>query len=203
MATVWAKHAGSWSTASIWAFWNETTQQIEDYGQIPQNDDIVYLNGFSVSLGTTSVTYIAKEIHNGANPYTGIAGGSLNGYNFTLVSDLYSEYSSSLYSSNFNGTTRGFMINGNIYIIGNSPSFNISLGGYSTVKINGNIYADSYNGIVFQQATNYVHVIIVNGSVIAPYATLATSYTGTSSSYITINGNCEVANLQTNGSVSM
>ena len=77
MATVWAKsNNGAWSNAALWAFWNESTQQIEDYGQIPQADDIVYLNGYIVQVNVTTYTYLqVAEIRNDLNPYTTRIGG--------------------------------------------------------------------------------------------------------------------------------
>lgn len=81
---VWAKSNGNWTTASIWAFWNETTQQIEDYGQVPQSDDIVYLNNYIVDVNLVNTSLIeAAEIHNDLNPYTNQSGGYIDLLNNT------------------------------------------------------------------------------------------------------------------------
>lgn len=79
MAVVWAKQSGNWNSTAIWAFWNETTQQIGDYGQLPQSGDIVYLNSFNVAINVLNYTYIeVAEIHNGLNPYTNRNGGYID-----------------------------------------------------------------------------------------------------------------------------
>ncbi|MBQ1732709.1 MAG: hypothetical protein II037_10910, partial [Bacteroidales bacterium] len=77
MAVVWAKSNGNWATASIWAFWNEATQQIEDYGQIPQSGDIVYCNGYTVQF-TGNLNIGNGTFINGENPYTNRSGGYFN-----------------------------------------------------------------------------------------------------------------------------
>lgn len=85
MATVWAKsNNGVWSNAALWAFWNENTQQVENYGQIPQADDIVYLNSHIVSVNLVSTSLIsAREIRNDLNPYTNLSGGYIDLLNNT------------------------------------------------------------------------------------------------------------------------
>lgn len=76
MAVVWAKSNGNWSTATLWAFWDENTQQIDDYGQTPQVDDVVYLNGYIVQVNVATYTYLqVREIRNDLNPYTARIGG--------------------------------------------------------------------------------------------------------------------------------
>ena len=83
MATVWAKSSGNWTDTTLWAFWNEATQQIEDYGQTPQNGDTIYMNGYTVSYPTSStwadnLSMKDSLISNGENPFTNNSGGSLN-----------------------------------------------------------------------------------------------------------------------------
>lgn len=81
---VWAKASGNWITTTLWAFWNESTQQVEDYGQIPQADDVVYLNTYTISVNLVNTSLIdAAEIHNDINPYTNQSGGFIDLLNST------------------------------------------------------------------------------------------------------------------------
>lgn len=77
---IWAKQAGTWTTTSLWAFWNENNQQIEDYGQAPQIGDEVYLNGFHVNAPSQDVNIGDGFVSNESltiGGYTTTAGGYL------------------------------------------------------------------------------------------------------------------------------
>lgn len=76
MAVVWAKQNGSWTDANLWAFWNETTQQIEDYGQIPQSGDDVYCNGYEIKYGS-DISVGDGIITNELCPHTNRSGGHI------------------------------------------------------------------------------------------------------------------------------
>ncbi|MBQ1719622.1 MAG: hypothetical protein II027_03130 [Bacteroidales bacterium] len=89
---IWAKQAGPWTTASLWAFWNENTQQIEDYGQAPQIGDEVYLNGFQVDALSQDINIGDGIVSNESitiGSYTTTAGGYLHctgaaGHTYTM-----------------------------------------------------------------------------------------------------------------------
>ena len=136
MAVVWAKSNGNWTTTTLWAFWNETTQQIEDYGQVPQIGDVVYCNGNNITVVTNIITGM---VTNAVNPYTNTGGGKI-----VLTNTNYS------LSSNFDAVTNEI-----IFINKNNP---VSL------TINGNIngYSDQY---IFERSTNDTLSLIINGNV--------------------------------------
>lgn len=162
MALVWAKQNGNWSDTTLWAFWNESTQQIEDYNQTPLADDVVYCNGHTINI--VSGTYIISQIRNDVNPYTNIGGGFCKGpttnstiiFNaeihsiskilslseqsslgcyFTLIGDIYcrNEYAIHI------GTNSGrCTINGNIY-----GNYAADVQWNPTLILNGNIYSEN------------------------------------------------------------
>lgn len=162
MATVFAKQAGSWTDTTLWAFWNETTQQSEDYGQVPQNGDIVYCNGYNVAIPT--VLDIGSGIlSNGTNPYTG----RVNGI-FTCAAT----------SAAVNITANLEGVNGNV----------ISFSGNQTqgAVFNGN-FLSNY-GVLLNSMANQ-QTATINGNVKGQF--IQTSYAGNFTYYININGNWE------------
>ena len=175
MAHVWAKQAGNWTDTTLWAFWNETTQQIEDYGQLPQDGDYVYANGYVISIGTYSPNNVT--ITNGYLSYTGNIDGYFNisSTTRTVSMSLISEYSSVLRIA---GNTSGSILT----IVGNitttSSSFQcairrtVSGGNRCAVSVTGNIICNGTNGSGFFDATgsNYTNLSndpfpIINGNV--------------------------------------
>ena len=189
MAVVWAKNNGNWSDTTLWAFWNETTQQIEDYGHVPQVDDVVYCNGFEIRIsGTTTAKIITNEL----NQYTNISGGHIRAdAGYTVNADLVA-YGEQIYYT-FTNATISTIINGNIIIKGNTVVFGVNAnaqGRYFT--INGNIINEGCNLLysVFSIG-NRAGNLTINGNVIIPNMRLRDAYTATGNYSIFINGDLE------------
>ena len=132
MAVVWAKSNGNWATTTLWAFWNETTQQIEDYGQTPQADDVVYCNGHVITLNANVNDKLT--ITNETNPYTSRVDGYIVCNNRIVNADLISYNTYILYS-----TSGTYQVNGDIYISHNSGVWAIDRTNSGVYTINGNI----------------------------------------------------------------
>lgn len=192
MAVVWAKSAGNWSTASLWAFWNESTQQIEDYGQTPQVGDIVYCNGYIIQ---TNGLNVQLTIRNDENPYTGIQGGHIGPQtnwvsNTTFTIKAFYCGNENLISNNSANTYFhvGLRFNCDVYIL-ETGTFCYKAGsnqGFSWT-INGNVYAYGNGGIFNDGSYNSPHNII-NGNVIS-YTNTNGSITRSGTENLTINGN--------------
>lgn len=162
MAVVWAKQAGTWTDDTLWAFWNEDTQQVEDYGQIPQIGDIVYCNGYVVQFtGTINIgngTFI-----NGENPYTNRSGGYFN------------------YSAN-----PGINIIGNCEQRGVGYLFRIAIGNSNAqLNITGNIYNEDAETFAIYPTWNITTTI--NGSLTIGNTAPVVYLNGHVSNRITIN----------------
>lgn len=166
MAVVWAKSNGNWTDTTLWAFWNETTQQIEDYGQVPQVDDVLYLDGHNVSLGNEANITVSK-ISTNTNPFTTLGSGQLTVTGGNIIT-----------------------INANIDIYFNTNGFFSITSGTATIMLNGNIQQfDSTGGIFFGSA--YVACkAIINGNLLIDSGVLRRKTDLTSTGFnITINGN--------------
>ena len=142
---VWLKNATTvtaWNTASNWAFWNEQTQQIEDYGQAPNGDDYVYLNSYIVTVASSTLSFPNGTITNKPNPYTGLTGGRFdngsNGSECTIISNL--EVGDTYMLRHGGNGQFTFNITGNI--TGSDTAVVYSKGGNNSAKLNviGNIY---------------------------------------------------------------
>ena len=141
---VWAKASADWNNATNWAFWNENTQQVEDYGQVPQTDDVVYLNGYQVNIISQTIT--VDEIRNNANPYTNRSGGQLRfrtaSTNIINCNKLVanSQIILSYYQTNIN-LTLTFNVTDSITIAPNVNFLHTNHGGTNTQTVNcPNIY---------------------------------------------------------------
>lgn len=157
MATVWAKSNGNWTTASIWAFWNETTQQIEDYGQVPQVDDDVFLNGYTIqSAGTINIG--AGTISNGTNPYTSRSGGRISSslQNFEITANLEGVGGYIFYV--MQSEISSFIINGDI----NGYGITLNAGPAYTINITGNV---SGNFLQSRYAANITKTVNIVGNI--------------------------------------
>ena len=163
MAIVWDKNGGNWNDATTWAFWNELTQQIEDYGMIPQEGDVVYSNGYD---GTLSGIITIKELNFDTNPYTGRSGGCRRAVDATILNcDIIGNNNNSIYISiwytdslTINGNVKDFQIIGTasptLVINGNVSDFlykcTSTTNGTKSLTINGNVYSikngGTYNG---------------------------------------------------------
>ena len=179
MAVVWAKSNGNWTDTTLWAFWNEVTQQIEDYGQEPQLGDTVYANGFTVSYNMATVN---NTLRNDTNPYTGNSNGSFS-YPYasiTINGDCYIG-DAGLFSGSY---TLPINYNGNIIKIG---AGGISIRNQSTININGNvIIEEGATGILFyKNEGGGQHAFVINGNLEINAGTF-----GEVLSTTTINGNC-------------
>lgn len=133
---VWAKQNGNWTDSNIWVFWNETTQQIEDYGQPPQSNDFVYCNGYIISFATT-LNIGSGTISNDTNPFTNRIGGHITATSGAVVitANLIANgeyiYQSGHLSNTINGNISGSSTNYILYRSGNALN--------STWNINGNV----------------------------------------------------------------
>lgn len=152
MAIVWDKNGGNWGNATTWAFWNELTQQIEDYGMIPQEGDVVYSNGYG---GNLSGIITIKELNFGTNPYTGRSGGQRRAANATILNcDIIGNNNNSNYISIWYADS--LTINGNV------KDFQIICSDSPTLVINGNVSNFLYKCTSESNATKS---LIINGNV--------------------------------------
>lgn len=146
---VWLKNAttvSAWNTASNWVFWNEQTQQIEDYGQAPNGDDYVYLNSYIVSVSSnTTLSFPNGTITNKPNPYTGLTGGRFdngaNGSLCTIISNLEVGETYMLRHGGNGGFT--FNITGNITGSDSAVVYNKGGNNGAILNVTGNIYGGS------------------------------------------------------------
>ena len=179
---VWAKQNGNWTSASIWAFWNENTQQIEDYGQMPQIDDVVYCNGHTITFSDTVLT--VKELHNDLNPYTQNEGGSINRTATNATISFNCDFFGDGQTNILNGAGNGipYIINGNV------NDAVIVTGTYQqSTTINGNCKNTCSSGLGGGVYKN----LIINGNVLIEEGRrffLSTASAGTQETRMTING---------------
>lgn len=197
---VWLKNATSitaWNTASNWAFWNEQTQQIEDYGQAPNGDDYVYLNGYIVQATNDTLSFPNGTITNKPNPYTGLSGGRFdngsNGLQCTIISNL--EVGGVYILRHAGNGTFTFNIIGNI--TGSDTAVVYTKGGNNEAYLNitGNIYGGvaalmsgntnsslSVVGDVYLKngvGSNVTRTLKINGSLHLDYTTFTSATVGT------------------------
>lgn len=225
MAVVWAKSNGNWTDTTLWAFWNETTQQIEDYGQIPQADDVIYCNSYTITVNDIPIINV-NSINNSQNPHTGNSSGRLNktsgtsiriNANINAISQIvnYAVNSSrsiiiygDVFSTGPNALVLGAFNNFSCYINGNVTINGAALidDGQATgsLTITGNVISESssisYFGV---QGGNSKFTVTVNGNVSDVY------YHTTNNGNIYINGvftshtntNLQAANLTINGGI--
>lgn len=162
MATLYANSAGAWASA----IWYDVATGQPYVNTYPQDDDDVYLNGYTITLPSINPSVIsAKTIHNGLCEATGGRGGALTGgYNA--------------------GNIIKREINANIIVDGNSPMLIGGNGAETT--INGNV--TMYNGDLQNSNANYRRLMTVNGNV-EVYNGLLTGNGTTTLTNVTINGN--------------
>lgn len=86
MAILRANTGGAWASASVWQVYDEDTNTWSAYGYAPRNNDIVYLNGKTITLSNNQAINIENgTIRNDANTNIGVvAGGYLSGYANTI-----------------------------------------------------------------------------------------------------------------------
>lgn len=182
MATVWAKSNGNWTDTTLWAFWNENTQSIEDYGQVPQDDDIVFANGFTISVGNGFS--FNGTFCNGHGEHTSNSGGKLQcisgtiyvktlictsvgyvvlfhplGYGQSGTLNFQNAYCTNNYNSLVQSDAGPLALSGNIYCEGN-----VSLSAYSSyaLTINGNLYCETSCNINWAGGALYLNGIFEN-----------------------------------------
>lgn len=188
---VWAKQNGNWTTASIWAFWNESTQQIEDYGQMPQIDDIVFSNSYQITISNNSNIKVAK-LTNEINPYTNLGGGVfIVQTNCVITADVYCETGSLLYFTNTGGQ---FTLVGNVETsYSNTNSQVIYLNTYTVliqitiigdITINNGLLGGGVSSFQFCTAMNITGNIYCDGN----------AFTNQCPRITTINGNISINN---------
>lgn len=191
MAVVWANQAGNWTNTAIWSYWDEATQSIQLYGQVPQENDIVYTNGYQVTISSNSQIKVAK-LTNEINPYTNLGGSFfIVQTNCLITADVYCETGILLYFSNIGGV---FTIVGNVETSHNDANSQvIYLNTYnSLIQINiiGNIYVNNGrlgNGVSsFQLCTN----MTITGNIYCN----GIAFTNQAPRITTINGNVSINN---------
>jgi len=147
---VWANGAGTWSTTTLWSYWDNATESVQAYGQIPQQGDTVYLNGFAVTVGSNYILNIGNgTIRNDTNPYTQIEGGYLSF-----------------------GTTNIVIAN---FYVGNTYIGYQGANGTYTMNLTGNIHLT--NAVFFRKAGNNSLTLKVNGNITGTNS-IATGNTG-------------------------
>ena len=189
MAEVWAKSNGNWTDTTLWAFWNETTQQIEDYGQIPQVDDVVYCNGHTITLDSTLLDIGNGIIRNDINPHTSLSGGAINNplnYNNVIITANFHCEVTTLFTKGTSAGGRNVTINGNIYSNIANGYFSY-WGSYETrLSINGNVILD--NGYLATRAGTSGNITI-NGNVTLNNTSAISNNSGNSGTFnIVVNG---------------
>lgn len=194
MATIWARGNGNWN-GSIWDYFNENTQQIETYPFTkPQSEDIIYLNGFTITA-TENINIGNGVIRNDLNPYTNLSGGKIS-----IPTSL----------ANYNGYVNANIIGGDVFVIGSSTSNvflfsgNIKLTNRlftglesinKSVTINGNVDCTENPTFIYQSSG---FIFTINGNVKIGNASLYVRNTEqTGSTPITINGNVTAINNTT------
>ena len=162
MATLYANSAGNW----VGAIWYDVATGQPYVNTYPQDDDDVYLNGYTITLPSSNPSVIsAKSITNGLCKETGRSGGALiGGYNLSNV--VRRE------------------INANIIVDGNSPMLIGGNGAETT--INGNV--TMYNGDLQNPNASYRRFMTINGNV-EVHNGLLTGDGTTTLTNVTINGN--------------
>ena len=183
MAHVFAKQSGNWTDTTLWAFWNESTQQIEDYGQVPQDGDTVYLNSYTI---TSDINIGNGLITNKVNPHTTLNLGKLVD-NTTTTINITANFEGYLYNSVILDSTpsnrKNITINGNITTCTISSK-------YGNLIVNGNV-TDS---VISMSTTshNYGTTLTINGNIetslgVTPFPITGSGTNSTSS--FTVNGN--------------
>lgn len=161
MATIWAKNNGNWTDTTLWAFWNETTQQIEDYGQIPQSDDVVYCNSYTINV-SASISF--GELHNAENSYTNLSGGFIlsTGSNYSIIGNAYAEVNYIIRDNYAGSATKTFV--GNLYAI-NTPIIAGGSGSSSDSNwdVTGNIYGGINSDLMTRLSNSYPNFKNING----------------------------------------
>lgn len=192
MAVVWAKSNGNWTDTTLWAFWNEATQQIEDYGQVPQEGDTVYCNSYIVTFPNNSPISISignGTLTNKTNPYTNLTGGYFSYIgqrsNNILTANIESRDNDNytfVFSAGYNSNI--LTINGNVIgVIEVVPS--------NTLRINGNV-----NGCFLFANSNSGMGLIINGNVDTQQYALARKNMYGYFTTFEINGNVELHDNQ-------
>ena len=145
---VWLKRAiaaANWNAAGNWAFWNEETQQIEDYNQAPNGDDYVYLNSYIVTA-TATISFPNGTITNKPNPYTGLSGGRFdsgsNGGSCTIVSNI--EVGNAYIMHHAGNGTFSFSVVGNVTGSDNAVVFTKGGNNQGSLTITGNMTGGLY-----------------------------------------------------------
>lgn len=176
MATVYPSASGNWSDTSLWMEVGGNP-----YNQIPQIDDVVYLNGCTMTANMNIDLGTNGEIRNDGDDGQGISAG---GY-VTLVANR--SYTANFYAYND-------------HILYGSISG-------TTITIIGNIYAENVSTYVIHP-TNWNSYWSITGNIIAINSNVI--YIGTGQRNITINGDvtltgsvlCFGTRLEYNGSTT-
>ena len=199
MATILAINNGNWNEPSIW-----------DSGTVPTIDDVVYLNGHTVTANVNIDLGTNGEIRNDEEPGVGaVAGGTLswtggktlttNFYcfnsliinqsgqstNLTFNGNIYVENSLSFYTT---GNAVGWIVNGDITVVNGSFSNVTSRAG--TIRITGNVSLT--NSTLFSSTVQYstnAYSFTINGDVTLDSSSSLLRSSLNTNAILTINGN--------------
>ena len=165
MAVVWANQAGNWTDTAIWSYWDEATQSIQLYGQGPQENDIVYCNGYIVTINST-LTISCEKITNGICEFTQRFGGYIEistSVNVVFDCDLINDYQSTMLVHTLNALITA-IVNGNVICLNNYRTF-VFIHKNLNLTINGNVKGGLIRAT--SQGNYNNKTIIINGNVLA------------------------------------
>ncbi len=167
MNIVFPKQNGDWSDVAIWQFYNENTQQVEDYGQVPQDGDNIYLDGYIINFSANTVLNLSNSsISNEINPYTNKNGGQIT-TSYKILNLTFKNYyvgDSYLFVNAYNNS----FFNGNFYLNGSGAAIYKSGSnmGY-TYTINGNVYCNNINASLANDSSFYGNTLTINGNIVS------------------------------------
>ena len=163
MATIWARSTGAWG-GSIWDYFNENTQQIEAYPFAnPQSGDIVYCNGFTITI-SGSIDIGNGTFTNGVNPYTNISGGHF-GYSanpgINITGDCEQYGNTALFTIHISNSNAQFNVNGNLYNENNAV-FSLSQQWSIRASFSGSFNIGNVSPIIYTSYGNTANTISLN-----------------------------------------
>lgn len=161
MAVVWLNSAISSWNVSAFDYWDEATQSIQPYGQVPQAGDIFYLNGFNVT--NNSILLDGVIITNGDNEYTGRSGGAFSGVSsYTIRCKELNIYNNIIASTATNNSIT-LNINAAINLLGSGILYQRGGSGAINVNINGNVFRNNIGSSIIS-GDNRSGTFTINGN---------------------------------------
>jgi len=204
---VWANNTGTWGTTTLWDYWDENTQSIQPYGQVPQVGDYVYANGYIITIPTGTTSIGNGTFSNGDNPYTGRNGGSFRWtaagtYNISGNVEGYG-YSTTLGVPSNQSNTAPLTLQGNIYSFATNGTCAVGSSGSGTTHIiNGNLYG-AYCLIGYWQPFFKINGNIVNNTANPSIIGYEAGGGNPNNIDITVNGDCHDNFIRADGQSSV